>query len=890
MVFWVGLVTVGQTAMQHHVPIVIPPSQARFKHHLNEWEISEITHFDFESGDGQWISGLPGEDPHTTTRRYCSSDSCWWFGIDQFNGYNNNWRNYQDTDALQVTDGGIHLQFNHLVSIEAAFPGPGPPHPDDAWDVVNLQISVNDGPFVPIDPNFSGWTGYAYTCTSSYAYGVDWNIGHFYGGWQGDNPSWPDCDTSGIHINPGDHPFHLNTEVEIQAADVVAFRFELCSDEIYSSADGEPVEGWYVDDIVITNDNSTYTNNGSNQGASLQMHPGNHAFPADWQWVTDNYAPHEYTKSAVHSWWVPDTTENHKSWLVSPWIQLPDSAMLVWIDYWQDQFSPGAAIEGYLMDYFYWYVRAESDMRWIELTHDYDRQHDSTHCDWDMRWRRWEDDSLYNGTFFIVPDKLPYGSKIQLAIKFVTDDIVQYTGQQTCGAGSEIHEARGLYIDDVTLWGQECYGQNQNLALIWSCEHDRPLPLSVPAESSWACSLRVWSKEACEPTAVPAPVEASVEPPNAFIAFDTIPAGFPANHDTIFAIGTFTATQATDVVQAFEAGVFLPGDADSSDDSLFPEFYFYVTDSLSEYIGYDDLIMKTGQRSWHPYEGVGVLFYPNFNWGNWKDEGEGYKLLSVQWMSAYAGSTRLRIWPAELEGSKHVRVMWDWIHIPSCWWARIPRQIGIDPWEFLNPLIDTVIHVPHIDWARIDFYDYQGNVPPEMDSLRTGFFVYLSWEGVSQDSVGGVGFDDPRWVLGGHTFLGKNESDSLSFTNYVDYDLEEPFQDAMIRAQVASRRRDLGVGEEELHYLLPQSFFLSQNYPNPFNPGTEIKYALPKDCDVKLTIYNILGQKVTTLLDGNQKAGYKVVRWDARSFSSGIYFYRLKAGGFMQTKRMVVLR
>jgi len=76
---------------------------------------------------------------------------------------------------------------------------------------------------------------------------------------------------------------------------------------------------------------------------------------------------------------------------------------------------------------------------------------------------------------------------------------------------------------------------------------------------------------------------------------------------------------------------------------------------------------------------------------------------------------------------------------------------------------------------------------------------------------------------------------------------------------------------------LPGEFGLSQNYPNPFNPTTQIGYALPIDCQVKLEIYNTLGQKVATLVDAKQKAGYKTARWNASSFSSGIsraYFYK----------------
>ena len=89
---------------------------------------------------------------------------------------------------------------------------------------------------------------------------------------------------------------------------------------------------------------------------------------------------------------------------------------------------------------------------------------------------------------------------------------------------------------------------------------------------------------------------------------------------------------------------------------------------------------------------------------------------------------------------------------------------------------------------------------------------------------------------------------------------------------------------------LPQSYSLSQNYPNPFNPVTVIQYALPKDCCVKLEIYNILGQKVATLVDEQQRAGYKTVRWNAGSFASGIYFCRLKSGDYTKTRKMVLLK
>ena len=83
---------------------------------------------------------------------------------------------------------------------------------------------------------------------------------------------------------------------------------------------------------------------------------------------------------------------------------------------------------------------------------------------------------------------------------------------------------------------------------------------------------------------------------------------------------------------------------------------------------------------------------------------------------------------------------------------------------------------------------------------------------------------------------------------------------------------------------------LRQNYPNPFNPVTTINYELPQRSDVQITIYDLLGRKVTTLVSETQDAGYKSVKWDATIVPSGMYFYQIKIGDYVQTNKMVVLK
>jgi hypothetical protein len=95
--------------------------------------------------------------------------------------------------------------------------------------------------------------------------------------------------------------------------------------------------------------------------------------------------------------------------------------------------------------------------------------------------------------------------------------------------------------------------------------------------------------------------------------------------------------------------------------------------------------------------------------------------------------------------------------------------------------------------------------------------------------------------------------------------------------------------------VLPEAFSLDQNYPNPFNPNTMIRFSLPQDCWVKLEVYNLLGQKVKTLVDQMLKAGTREVVWDGKNqagaeVSSGIYFYKIQSKEFTDIKKMVLVK
>ena len=89
---------------------------------------------------------------------------------------------------------------------------------------------------------------------------------------------------------------------------------------------------------------------------------------------------------------------------------------------------------------------------------------------------------------------------------------------------------------------------------------------------------------------------------------------------------------------------------------------------------------------------------------------------------------------------------------------------------------------------------------------------------------------------------------------------------------------------------IPDKFELSQNYPNPFNPSTAIRYQLPMTSHISLKVYDVLGNEVLTLIDQEKPAGSYEAEIDASQLSSGVYLYKIQAGSFVETKKMILLK
>lgn len=131
---------------------------------------------------------------------------------------------------------------------------------------------------------------------------------------------------------------------------------------------------------------------------------------------------------------------------------------------------------------------------------------------------------------------------------------------------------------------------------------------------------------------------------------------------------------------------------------------------------------------------------------------------------------------------------------------------------------------------------------------------------------------------GDHTWPG------ASFPNYVTN------RDIDANVEIWNFFRQFTTAVEAFRTPIPECFLLSQNYPNPFNPSTTIEYQLPIQAYVSLRVFNMLGQEVVALVSEEQGAGYKSVDFNGGELPSGVYLYRLQAGDFVATKKLVLLK
>jgi hypothetical protein len=156
-----------------------------------------------------------------------------------------------------------------------------------------------------------------------------------------------------------------------------------------------------------------------------------------------------------------------------------------------------------------------------------------------------------------------------------------------------------------------------------------------------------------------------------------------------------------------------------------------------------------------------------------------------------------------------------------------------------------------------------------------------------------VATTDSRTVGDVLTFVSTMLTDNNSLNDALAKDLAEKVNNhELIGPGIIPAGNTLFKGSNPIDwdFSIPKEFALFQNYPNPFNPSTTIQYDIPVPGHVLMKLYNAIGQEVEILVDEDASAGRFRIEWDASRLASGVYFYRIRTGAFVATKKLLLLR
>jgi hypothetical protein len=274
-----------------------------------------------------------------------------------------------------------------------------------------------------------------------------------------------------------------------------------------------------------------------------------------------------------------------------------------------------------------------------------------------------------------------------------------------------------------------------------------------------------------------------------------------------------------------------------------------------------DKTEPTGYYIWSPNDTICVTF----------DAVQGGKLDSIEIAMRRAGSITGGVW--QYTSDRRASPLGKELAVP------VTASISTDA-QVVNPNSKYPYNVPFSNWSKIDLRSY--NISTDQP-FAVGFAVG------SDPSTPGIMSTDFASSGPYHSFTYLQTSDNVASPGWYYININDKGDSIslyLIRAYVSVAT---GINKNDIQ-LTPGAYSLLQNYPNPFNPSTIISWQLPVRSRVLLKVFDILGREVTTLVNEEKTAGKYNVKFDASNLSSGIYFYQLKAGDFIQTRKMLLLR
>lgn len=334
-----------------------------------------------------------------------------------------------------------------------------------------------------------------------------------------------------------------------------------------------------------------------------------------------------------------------------------------------------------------------------------------------------------------------------------------------------------------------------------------------------------------------------------------------------------------------------PGETD------FENFWVYFPINPDSEFGNDGVKLSAASDAWvgEVAPGVyGVQFKPeakkifadsHIGWIAYTDERDGYvyaKAFNIVEGAQYPDDgARVEVWINNDPYYLEVEVLSPIVNLSANggsytftedWWAAkidsgpvlsVTNAGAVTRFEYLEAIgrLSASFGVFHDAYARLEYFDNQGAIVTSTDTVKvTPLETFI--------------YDEP--------FSALENADSVRVV-LVDSDLNQ------IGVLVTESVETL-LTSNEWTDRAPGKFQLSQNYPNPFNPSTNISYSLPKATQVTIEVFNMLGQSVAILENSLKTQGQHTVRFDAKKLTSGVYLYQIKAEGFIQTRKMMLIK
>jgi hypothetical protein len=183
---------------------------------------------------------------------------------------------------------------------------------------------------------------------------------------------------------------------------------------------------------------------------------------------------------------------------------------------------------------------------------------------------------------------------------------------------------------------------------------------------------------------------------------------------------------------------------------------------------------------------------------------------------------------------------------------------------------------------------WRSGLAPGFDRINTAFFTHPD-SGVVAGDNGTIRFTTD----GGLSWFEDSVASSLTPYNINSISVSDDSLAVIVGDSgtvIFVARDSTLLSADNVDTTVPQDFRLSQNYPNPFNPSTTIEFSLPQTSHVTLRVYNMVGEEVATLVSRELPVGIHTTHWNASDMSSSVYFYRLQAGDYLDTKKLLLLR